>query len=709
MNYLKSAACPCMYFYQSLGKWMIFVVLFVISSGVMGQKVIESNLLGNWANTGTGAWEYGFYEDGAIVFSDFWKYKHVKFGRKQTEVVLENGNRTVVLKIKQGKNGNISIVRDNEKGEIFHPCNGKDFVAWEGVDTVSFSKPLVITDTVTIRGYIRNLDKVTHPALRGYTFTCGYNGLLEEEEGEIVAPVDSSGRFTLRFVVSAPQRVLLEWGRMWKNIIVEPGETVLLYADASDWKVFPDVSKEEMINGKKDVLFMGKNARFHQEYTCFPYPLWMRNMYELREIARSDMEFLRLAEADYLKSVAFLDSICGKYPNLSKRCKESIENEWKYRFAATLMQNQFNLRGSHERFDPGYMEYVNTHFSVNESLYYFITRDYQTFLRDYTGYVDSQKYRYVDGIGLVYMPDDRLYEVLRRLKEGGMFGELSTEDIATCERISRKMTELSRQQITDTSAFQVAVGDKAMLYDKMNTYRSLPEVRELEEVVTREHELLLYDTLVSDVLLKELCYTRLFVTGMEYDHKSLAPGMMNLVDARISNPVLNRKVKEASAVYQKIASKKLAYEASLIDVERFSHISDADSLWQALIEPYRGNVILFDFWGSWCEPCKDMLALMGDIEKVFENEKVIFMYFAYSSPEETWKNVIKEFNLTGKNIVHYNLPPLQQQMIVKKMEVHGYPTYKIIDKAGNVTSRVLEYPLRPQSVINEIRAELNHR
>ena len=82
------------------------------------------------------------------------------------------------------------------------------------------------------------------------------------------------------------------------------------------------------------------------------------------------------------------------------------------------------------------------------------------------------------------------------------------------------------------------------------------------------------------------------------------------------------------------------------------------------------------------------------------------MYFAYSSPEEAWKNVIKEFDLTGKNIVHYNLTPLQQQMITEKMKVRGYPTYKIIDKAGNVTSRGLEYPLRPQSVINEIKAEL---
>lgn len=85
---------------------------------------------------------------------------------------------------------------------------------------------------------------------------------------------------------------------------------------------------------------------------------------------------------------------------------------------------------------------------------------------------------------------------------------------------------------------------------------------------------------------------------MELDHVSLLPGMMELADSRISNPLLNRKVEETSAVYRNIANKKLTYEASLIDVEQFSRISNADSLWQALIEPYRGNVILFDFWGS---------------------------------------------------------------------------------------------------------------
>ena len=66
MNYLK----------------LVFLVLFVIPSVVVGQKVVNSNFLGNWANPGTGAWEYGFYEDGAVAFSDFWKYKRVEYGKK---------------------------------------------------------------------------------------------------------------------------------------------------------------------------------------------------------------------------------------------------------------------------------------------------------------------------------------------------------------------------------------------------------------------------------------------------------------------------------------------------------------------------------------------------------------------------------------------------------------------------------------------------
>ncbi|MEI3419789.1 MAG: hypothetical protein V8R91_01275, partial [Butyricimonas faecihominis] len=67
---------------------------------------------------------------------------------------------------------------------------------------------------------------------------------------------------------------------------------------------------------------------------------------------------------------------------------------------------------------------------------------------------------------------------LRRLKEGGRFEELTTEDIATCENINRKILDLSRQQTADTNAFQAVIAGNSMLYGKLNAYRSMPEVRE---------------------------------------------------------------------------------------------------------------------------------------------------------------------------------------------------------------------------------------
>ncbi len=33
------------------------------------------------------------------------------------------------------------------------------------------------------------------------------------------------------------------------------------------------------------------------------------------------------------------------------------------------------------------------------------------------------------------------------------------------------------------------------------------------------------------------------------------------------------------------------------------------------------------------------------------------MYFANQLPKEQWEKVIKENEITGDNIVHYNLPP----------------------------------------------------
>ena len=62
----------------------------------------------------------------------------------------------------------------------------------------------------------------------------------------------------------------------------------------------------------------------------------------------------------------------------------------------------------------------------------------------------------------------------------------------------------------------------------------------------------------------------------------------------------------------------------------------------------------------------------------------MFIYLANGSPKEAWENVIKSYNLLGDNVVHYNLPDEQQRAVEQFLKVSGYPTYRLIDKEGNL-------------------------
>ncbi|MBQ1677264.1 MAG: TlpA family protein disulfide reductase, partial [Bacteroidaceae bacterium] len=52
--------------------------------------------------------------------------------------------------------------------------------------------------------------------------------------------------------------------------------------------------------------------------------------------------------------------------------------------------------------------------------------------------------------------------------------------------------------------------------------------------------------------------------------------------------------------------------------------------------------------------------------------------------EQAWKNVINEYNVTGDNVAHYNLPADQQSAVEKFLKIEGYPSYRIIDTEGNI-------------------------
>ena len=113
-------------------------------------------------------------------------------------------------------------------------------------------------------------------------------------------------------------------------------------------------------------------------------------------------------------------------------------------------------------------------------------------------------------------------------------------------------------------------------------------------------------------------------------------------------------------------------------------ISEGEALLKKIVEPYKGKFVLLDIWGTWCGPCKEALSHSTEEYARLNDFDIEFLYLANGSPQASWENVIKEYNVSGPNVAHYNLPAEQQEAIERFLNVKAWPTYKLFDREGRL-------------------------
>ena len=145
-----------------------------------------------------------------------------------------------------------------------------------------------------------------------------------------------------------------------------------------------------------------------------------------------------------------------------------------------------------------------------------------------------------------------------------------------------------------------------------------------------------------------------------------------------ANPYFKEVIDAKMEELRRIREAKLAVKSGKVPQ------TEAEKLFEEIIKPYKGKVVVVDFWNTWCLPC---LIGIEKIEPLKSNElksnDIVWLYLAdESSPETDYNERIQK--IKGE---HFRLSAEQSKVIKRQFGITGIPAYVLVDRDGNYALR----------------------
>ena len=103
------------------------------------------------------------------------------------------------------------------------------------------------------------------------------------------------------------------------------------------------------------------------------------------------------------------------------------------------------------------------------------------------------------------------------------------------------------------------------------------------------------------------------------------------------------------------------------------------------LDDYKGNLVLLNFWATWCAPCKEE---MPSLDQLQSNEKLNNLkIFPINVGQENLKKSQKFFEMLSiKNLEVYFISSIN---LPKKLQLRGIPTTILINQDGLEFARII--------------------
>ena len=619
----------------------------------------------SWSNTETGEWVISLFNDYAVYDSKVWQYDK----KSDKKVVLSSGDEKTAITIGKEKDGK-RIFKIGDKKLTLAAITATSIADYPIGDDTAFSTELKEGNAI-VSGWLRYPKEMLQNRL---TVEASLGNVATDDYTHHSTQTDSLGRFELNVPLVGTQGVSLLIRTAGKNevfdgvsIVLTPGEKYFMLKDYKS----------------SQTLFMGNDARLQNELQAespsVDYMGYIDNPVSDDSVRVMAKKWMNSYERCLAKSKDFM----AQHPNMSKRCRDYLSENYRTSVCSSLLMMHYD---TYSRVLPtDIMQWVEEHSAVDTSLPVNLISRMASMLR-------YQRECYIQSDPRIHVLQGEV-SALPWLASKGML-QLSDEDNVAISQVEkmRRETYALYSQIKDRHALRDSISS---IQDKYTEYiDAVVKIQESDDYQKAVSTLCaggqqgiandIIDSLVTDPIVNSIHHAQILNEYIDHERCAL-PEEMEPYIALIKEPYFRNVIIKKNDYYKQVIKEKAEAVNSVIhpssDVEG---LTDGKAIIDKIIEPYRGKIVYLDIWGTWCAPCKRKLSKAHELKAELKDYDIVYLYLANHSPENSWKNVIAEYNLTEPNCVHYNLPADQQQALEQYVGLTGYPTYRLFDKQGNM-------------------------
>ena len=104
------------------------------------------------------------------------------------------------------------------------------------------------------------------------------------------------------------------------------------------------------------------------------------------------------------------------------------------------------------------------------------------------------------------------------------------------------------------------------------------------------------------------------------------------------------------------------------------------------LSEHKGNVVVINFWGSWCAPCREEAPMLQRIYEDYSDQGLVFVGIAVKDIESDSIGYIDEFNITYPNVIDIGGD------MEKAYRTEGVPETFVINRDGEIVKFFFAQP-----------------